>query len=209
MLIQEYEGSVCEIKTLKNVFISAGRIEKIGANELDIYDPSGPLPIITYKTPVKIAIFNSTLGFKMLAGQVYSSNRQTIRIVDVVDFLDYEKRRFFRLDIDASAALLLPQGDDLPPKKHQTRITNLSLCGMMFASKLSFKMGDKMSVKIALLKNGEDDLPVVIQRIEDQGDGITLYGAEIVDLDKRIEQNLCAYLFEQQRQQIQRKRANE
>lgn len=210
MLEKDYEGSICEVKTLKNEFLLAGHITRISEEGIEISDPSGPLPIYAYKTPVKVSVFNSHLGFRMLAGQIYMSNREMIRVVNALDFLDYEKRRFFRVDTDASAFLLQEQhdgeGEPAEPIEHPIRVLNISLCGIMFSSQEKLRLGDQKTIRMALYKSVEEDMRVIIHRIKKHEDNAYVYGCEVVALDKRAEQNLCAYLFEQQRQQIKRKK---
>ena len=210
MALKQYEGSVCEVKTLKDAFLTSGLIEKIEDNTMEISDAPGPMPIIPYKTPVKIAMYNAVHGFKMMAGQVYISNKEHLKIVDVLDFLDYERRQFFRVDIDASAELLIKteiDSDEDEEKIHieklPVRMRNISLCGLMFETTRTFKKGDKLQVIMPLFKSSTEELSVVVQRFFER-DGKNYYGAEILDLDNRIEQLLCAYLFEQQRLQIQK-----
>ena len=216
MLEKDYEGSVCEVKTLKNVFIAAGRIDRIDGTDLEISDPSGPMPLLPYKTPVKISVFNSSLGFRVLAGQVYISNEEYIQVMHTLDFLEYERRRFFRLDIEAPAVLLVrgeapdgeevPDGEATPPEEVPVRVKILSLCGAMFESGRRYHVGQALSLRMKLYKSQEEVFQLVIHRGR-EWEGVYTYGAEIVDLSRRAEQNLCAYLFEQQRLQIQRNKA--
>ncbi len=218
MLGQEYVGSVCEVKTLKNVFILSGRIMKLPFGEIEITDPAGPLPLITYKTPVKIAVFNANLGFRMMAGQVYASTRKALRVVDVLDFVDYEQRRFFRVDIDASAELIIKSKNESEkdesndePKEEMAfpiRVKNLSLCGMMFETDLALKPDMRLEVRMALHKNMIDTIDITIHRVR-ENDGMFVYGVEFEQVGRRAEQNLCAYLFDQQRKQIQRSKSAE
>ena len=214
MMVKQYEGSICEVKTLKDMLLTSGRIEKIEEDTMEISDAPGPMPIIPYKTPVKIAMYNAVHGFKMMAGQVYISNKEYLKIVDILDFLDYERRQFFRVDIDASAELILPietdrdETEELNAKieKLPVRMRNISLCGLMFETDREFKKGDKLTVLMPLYKNSEEELAVVVQRFYER-DGKNYYGAEILNLDGRVEQLLCAYLFAQQRMQIQKRKS--
>lgn len=212
MLEKEYEGSVCEVKTLKNDFITTGKIHRIDGGEVEIVDPDGPLPVVPYRTSVKIAVYNSGLGFRMMAGRVYASGRERLRVVEVLEFLDFEQRRFFRVDFDGSAILIeedpVEAGEDSrqKPRMHPVRVKNLSLCGVMFETEQVYNMHDRLWLRIPLYHNTEEDLTITIHRIIDTEDGKFQYGAEILGMNNRVEQNLCAYLFEQQRQQILRKR---
>ena len=212
VLPKEYEGSFYEVKSLKNEFISSGIIHKITEDGIEITDPLGPMPILSFKMPVKIAVYNNTLGFRMMAGQVYLSNRDFIRIVDVIDFIDYERRRFFRVDIDVSGVLLVPpailkrQGiESEEPRKVPVRVKDLSLCGNLIETDLPLKIGDELTLLIVLYKSGEEELVTLVRRIGAEDENRKrLIGGEIPELSPRVEQQLCAFLFEQQRQQIRR-----
>lgn len=206
MLEKEYEGSVCEMKTLKNVLIATGRIDRIEGTEMEISDPSGPIAILPYKMPVKIAVFNNHLGFRMMAGQVYMANGEYIRVMNTLDFLEYERRRFFRLDIDAPAILIM-DGTNQEGEKEilewPVRVKNLSLCGVMFESDQHYPQGKELVLQLPLYRDKLETLRITIHRGQEWEDTY-LYGAEIQELGRQAEQNLCAYLFEQQRLQIQR-----
>lgn len=206
MLEKEYEGSVCEIRTLKNVLVATGRIDRIEDAVMEVSDPSGPIAILPYKTPVKIAVFNNNLGFRMMAGQVYMANGEYIRVMNSLDFLEYERRRFFRLDIDAAATLVLEEKQPDGSKEileRPVRIKNLSLCGVMFESAHHYPPDQEMILQVKLYKGKLEPLRITIHRGR-EWEKTYIYGAEIMEMSRQTEQSLCAFLFEQQRLQIQR-----
>ena len=216
LISKKHEGSIYEAKTLKNEYIASGVIRRVEGSEVDLMDPNGSMPIVAMNTPLKIAVYSSHEGFRMLAGQVYLSNREFMRVVDVVDFVNFERRRFFRVDVNMISRLLVPpevlahQGIEAEePRIVPTRILDLSLCGLLLETDLPLKSGDKLTVHLSLGKAGEEDIELVIRRIgRENSEGKRRIGAEIIELSPRVEQQLCAFLFEKQREHIRRAKSS-
>lgn len=211
MISEEYVGSVCEIKTLKNVLLTTGKIKTISPMEqsIEIDDEPNDMPLIPYGTPLKIGVFHAELGFHMLVGQTYLSNRRMLRAVNIIDYLEYERRRYFRLDMDAGAILtVVPSEDDGAAMVQEipVRIKNLSMCGMLLESDVPIEATAKLGVQMVLSRAGEESLLVAMVRAEEPKNGKYAYGVEIIDLDSRTEQKLCAFLFRQQQEQIRKSR---
>lgn len=94
----EYLGSVCEVKTIDNEMVAAGTIRAVTPEFIDVVDRSGSTPSAPYGMDVKISVFNSRQGFRVMVGKVYTSSMQFVRISDVKSVLDYERRHFFRVE---------------------------------------------------------------------------------------------------------------
>lgn len=99
----EYVSSICEIKTMDNNLIATGIIDEITGEYIEIGIKSGKISATHFATEVKINVFNSRLGFRVLVGNVYTSSMDFIRVIDVNNILDYERRHFFRVDLDLKA----------------------------------------------------------------------------------------------------------
>mgnify|MGYP000892613451 CR=1 FL=1 len=102
----EYIASVCEIKTLANELVATGTIQEITPEYIEVSDKTGFMSITPYGIPVKMNVFNSKNGFRVLAGKVYTSNPKFLRIVDVITLLDCERRHFFRVEVNMIAQIL-------------------------------------------------------------------------------------------------------
>ena len=217
MLLQDYNGSVCEVADLNNRLIAAGTM-KVYSEYVEVYDEGGHLPIVNLGTQVKLSLRHGKSGMRVMAGKVYVSNRKFLRLVELQNYADYEKRRFFRLTIDHSAFLLLPQEEEAETEVGEEesatecwqelpiRIQDISLCGMQFESGRAFAVGDRMGVSMALLNNELVDFEIEIRRIISEDKEIFRYGCEIVELPLHIEQKLCAFIFSEQQKQIRRSR---
>lgn len=196
MLPEKYKDAFCEIKTLKDSPITAGVIEKAEAGELWVKDPYGPLPIFSYNTFLKVSVLSIGSDFEVFVGRVYTSSEQSLRIVDVVGFAEFEKRGFFRVDTDMRAVLLT---DPETP----VRVRNASLSGIRFMSDILLEEGQETEMLAALYKNAEEILKIRIVRRDPYNDGF-MYAGEFYDVSLRQERAVCAFLYEQQRREIRK-----
>ena len=72
-LLDGYVGSSCVIKAKNNDLISMGVLHRIGKNFIDVSSSRNELPGIPYNLLIKLEIYNTQLGFKVLMGRVYLS----------------------------------------------------------------------------------------------------------------------------------------
>lgn len=222
----EYISSVCEIKTLSNELVATGTIRKITEEYIEVSDKTGLMPIAAYGTEVKMNVFNSKSGFRVLAGKVYTSSLKSIRIMEVVSLLDLERRHFFRVEVNMSAYVILlkkknqeaekEKPEEKPkeeldkqkgketPAVHAT-IRNLSLGGTLFSSTENYESGDIISIRLKFDRN-VFQFKGTVRRTGDTIHGQMLYGCEFMDVPKAAANALCAYIFQCQRQQIHKKR---
>ena len=98
MLSKEYSGLGCEVTDLNNRLIATGYLDLVG-DEAEVRDTSGNLPILGLNTMVKISVRNSKVGTWVMTGRVYISDRSFLRITELKNCTESEKRRFFRLAV--------------------------------------------------------------------------------------------------------------
>ena len=60
---KDYEGSVCEIKTMENELIAIGKIKEISQKYIKINNEKKELQIVDYGTSIKVNVFNGKNGF--------------------------------------------------------------------------------------------------------------------------------------------------
>lgn len=206
ILEKGYVGALCEVHTLKNVLLAAGRICRIKGESLEITGDSNDMPIITYNTPVKITVYHAGSKLKVLVGQVYLSNHELLSIVDVINFVDYERRRYFRLDVSVSAYALVPvrEGEEAT-ERLPVHIQNLSLCGLLLEGEYPWKQGDGIKLELPFCGLGVL-VDGIVRRIQEQESGRLAYGVEFIGLDDKTEQKICAFLFQKQREQLHKVR---
>ena len=82
-LLDGYVGSSCVIKAKNNDLISMGVLHRIGKNFIDVGSSRNELPGIPYNLLIKLEIYNTQLGFKVLIGRVYLSSPKLARIIDL------------------------------------------------------------------------------------------------------------------------------
>ncbi|MVB09765.1 PilZ domain protein [Caprobacter fermentans] len=204
-LPENYLRSPCEVKAMDNKPILTGYLDGTSDNEIQIVNKSDPLPVVHCNTTVRISIFNSTLGFRVLVGKVYLSTPVFIRISDVQSEADYEKRNFFRVRVDL-AAEVLPEDDRGNVRREEppvpVKIRDLSLSGLYFKSAIKLETGDRLSVRLKLYDSVVSISckivrKLVVERAQEDG-----YGCEFLQNSGPTFDLLCKYLFECQREQI-------
>ena len=214
MLLEKYNGLMCEVTDLNNRLIASG-VLWVSGEDVDIYDPDGHLPILNLGTQVKFSLRSAELGARVMAGQIYLSNRTFMRLVEVKSYSEFEKRRYFRLAIDHSAQLLPGKDPEGPLEKRPEetlewevpiRLKDISLCGMQFESDSPLTVGDRMRVRVALVHNELVTFDILVRRVIPRFEEMTRYGCEIVDLLPYAEQKLCAFIFGEQQRQIRSSR---
>ncbi len=217
---EEYLHSPCEIKTLSNKLISTGFLSNILQESLQMANSMDVLPILHCNTPVKISIYNSTLGFKVLVGKVFLSTPDMMQITDIQNLADFERRNFFRLDvnIDAKAYLIqedASEEDDASKKNHASEeddaseedhlfditVIDLSLSGFFIATHQHLEAG-QMFVTTLTLYDTNIPFRCQVQREQKVDYSHNGYGCAFLDSSNRQFDLLCKYIFEKQREQI-------
>lgn len=214
-LSKDYEGSVLEIKTMDNDLLATGRIAVLTEEYLQVGTYQGEkLPILRLNLPVKISVHNAKLGFRVLAGVVFLSTDGLLKITDVDNLQDFERRSFFRVPIkDMSAVLIREPKDDTEAVTAAEEIPiwldNVSLSGLLFTpkdTKREFLVGERFMVELSLPKN-KIAMNVRICRSEQHGLKPRKYGCEFFDYTQKQSDKLCNFIFETERE-IMRKKKN-
>lgn len=206
VLEDQYADSPCEIKTLSNDLLTTAVIQSVKDEYVEITNPGDILPLIHCDTIVKINIFNSKLGFRVLIGKVFLSTDDYMRVVEVQNLADFEKRNFFRIKVSLSAKAYIIE-DDLPPdgtlKLFPIHISDLSLSGCFLRSKKAMNKGQKLIINISLPEDISVAVCAVIQR-EQEVDfpNSRGYGCAFLDISPHQSDILCTYIFNRQREQI-------
>ena len=110
-----YVGSSCVIKAKNNDLITMGVMHRIGKNFIDIGSSRNELPSIPYNLLVKIEIYNTQIGFKVLIGRVYLSSPKLARVIDLNEATNDERREYFRISTrDTGVIYNCMRGDGHP-----------------------------------------------------------------------------------------------
>lgn len=201
---KEYEGSVCEIKTMENALIATGRIKDIAPKFIKIVNKNKDLQIVDYGTLIKINVFNTKLGFRVLVGNVYTSTKGEISIVSIVSLVDHERRNFFRVDMNLEAKALFRRNEkERRPAEVDVRIKDMSLSGIRFATTHQFEPDTLVIVEVVLTKRRPSSLQCrIIRQIGEQDGETHQYGCELIydDSNHDATDALCSFLFQKQRE---------
>ncbi len=206
----EYAESVCEIKTVNNTMIAIGKIKAVTEKYVKIYSNKNELRILSFGEELKVNIFNTRLGFKVILGYVYTSTRGELSLINSTVIADKEKRRFFRVDMDIDAKIIYRKRG--PSQEVGVKVLDMSLSGLRFKSDHEFKVGAIVSAVIDLnsdkkgkIKN--HTLPCKIIRIISRNDkGEFQYGCEFTENNGESSDELCSFLFKKQREFLNSRR---
>lgn len=204
-----YKGSVCEVKTLKNKLLTTGSVDEIGETSIKLANPGDSIDIITYKTKVKVGIFNSQLGFKVVIGSVYISTKEFLLIEDVQSITEFEKREFFRMDVKIPGRLIESSEESLDAVKFEdVLVENISLGGILFSvdsAKKVFENGGKLFLGIDF-PQGRDVFQCTVCRIIKDDLPLIRYGCRFDNCSSRQEDLLWRFILSKQQEEIRKAR---
>lgn len=214
----EYLSSVCEVKTVKNELVATGTITEITPEYIQISDRGNTMVGMRFGSAVKINIFNSRQGYRVLEGKVYLSTQQFLRVVELNSLLDREQRSAFRVRTTIRGKVFWPgkpAASEPGPSSGEVPVAgsgfpivveDLSVGGALLrGEERIFGGGDQLVLQFMLV-NLMMQLSGVVRRVEQQEDGTVRYGFEFQDIPDAQQDALCAYLFQQQREQINQRR---
>ncbi len=201
---KDYLQSVCEIRTADNRLLGTGILETIAEETLQIHQSSDILPTLHCDTFVNIHVLNKTLPSKSLVGKVFLSAPELIRIADVQNLTDFERRNFFRLKINISTQAYMIQ-EDVPAGQatqlFPVRVTDLSLSGCLIETKKKLEIGDRFVAALPIT-DVRISFNCEIRRKPKSEGRYSKYGCVFLENTNRQSDLLCKYIFEKQREQI-------
>lgn len=203
----QYLHSPCEIKTISNELLTTGSISDILHGAIQICNDFDVLPIVHCNTPVKINVYNNTVGFKVLVGRVFLSTSELMQITNIQNLIDFERRSFFRLKVTKKAkACLLPTEttEEIDTPEFEVTITDLSLSGLFINTERRLEINQPFIVTFPLYGN-EIPFSCKVER-EKEVPHLNGYGCSFLDNTTHQFDLLCRYLFELQREQIKSSR---
>lgn len=207
-----YVGSSCVIKAKNNDLITMGVMHRIGKNFIDIGSSRNELPSIPYNLLVKIEIYNTQIGFKVLIGRVYLSSPKLARVIDLNEATNDERREYFRISTrDTGVIYNCMRGDYILDLEEEStdynglkvHLVDISLGGLMFRSREAFKVNDRFNIVIPAM--GDSMLfTCEVRRSVDRPDGEFGYGCEFMEMATKQEDLLYRYILKRQSDQLRR-----
>lgn len=217
VLTADYEGCVCEIKTMQNDLLATGIVNLIEEDGIEIIGIDGEkLPLLHYNLPVKFTIFNNAAGFLMLAGTVYISSDWLLRIADPEELQNFERRMFFRINVETMARMrpipnkeMTNEAIEATIEPIEVKLRDVSLGGFLFESADIYRMGDQFLVEFTLVsvlrkfrcgvKRNAGESVVGFRRFN-------RYGCTYLEPTTAQQDSLCRDLFYLQRVELKKKR---
>lgn len=211
-LADGYVGSSCVIKAKNNDLISMGVLHRIGKNFVDVGSSRNELPGIPYNLLIKLEIYNTQLGFKVLIGRLYLSSPKLARIIDLNEATNDERREYFRISTrDIGIIYNCMRGDDVLDMEEEPKDVNgikvqlvdISLGGLMFRTKEVLGVGETFSIVIPAMK--ENMLyECTIRRSVEKPENYIGYGCEFSEMTNLQEDILYRYILRCQNEQLKR-----
>lgn len=211
VLPDEYIGSSCVIKTKKNDLLTMGTLHRIRNSYMDITSSRNELPEIPYNLLVKIEVYNSQRGFRVLLGKVYLSSKTILRLIDISEAASDERREFFRINIQGEAIIydmnhmLLDQTEGAEEDGISVEMIDVSLGGLLFKTSLTFHVGDRFPMRLPMVEATKLFYCIVRREVK-TNDGTNGYGCEFQELDMMQEDRLYKYILKRQNEQLKRVR---
>ena len=205
VISKEYANSVCEIKSMSNILIAVGRIMEVTEKYIRISSGKNELRVLNFHEEIKVNIFNATLGFKVIVGEVFTSTPGELAISDVSMLTDRERRNFFRVDMELEASILYRRRG--PVHELSAKVLDMSLSGLRVQVDHEFFEDDVISVVVDLRTSKTAKKKIctfpcrVVRVIESAERGELQYGCEYTSKQDDVTQDaLCSFLFVKQRE---------
>ena len=209
-LEKEYAESVCEIKTMDNLMMAIGKVKEVTDKYVKLYSKKKELRIMDFGEVLKVNIFNTRLGFKVIVGNVYTSTKSELSMINVSILTNKERRNFFRVDMNLDAKVIYRKRG--PSKEADVKVLDMSLSGLRFKSDLEFSENAIVSIVLKLTPNGrgigkEYTFPCKIVRIiPNEDENMFQYGCMYTGDNEDSSDALCSFLFKKQRESLNSQR---
>lgn len=201
----DYLSSVCEVKNMTNELVATGAVTEITPEYIQITDRTNSMIALRFGTKVKVSIFNTRLGFRVVEGKIYVSNHEFMRIVEINNLLEEEQRTSFRVRTTIRGRVFQKGEAMVASGGIGILIEDLSLGGALLRSSENFSRGEQLTLQFTL-EHLVLQLVGNICRIKRLENGVTEYGFAFEEIPEAQQDALCAYLFRRQREQLNSQR---
>ena len=202
ILVEGYQEASCLVKTKKNDLLLMGKLSTIRESYIDLTGTRNNLPEIPYQTPVKIEVYQSQLGFKVLEGSVYLSSPLLLRIIQLKEAAASEQREYFRINVNRPGYVY-----DSQMKETKVELIDISLGGLMFQSEEEFEEDQEITIRTSFLDTASVLHCVVLRCVqllgEKAGESSSMgYGCEFTELNAQQEDQIYRYMLKKQNDQL-------
>ncbi|MDD3429066.1 MAG: PilZ domain-containing protein [Oscillospiraceae bacterium] len=211
IVLEDFAGCVCEIKTMDNDLLLVGRISSANEERIDILslDKNDKLPLIPYEKRVKLITYVSSVGFQLLMGTVYLSSDLLLSLVEVQPEQSFERRTYFRMNINSYGEITVRDpAQEVEAQQLSVKVYDVSLGGMRVGTDKKWETGDQFIIVFDLLNRKMEFTCRICREIhrDNAPKNEKQYGCEFVNCSERQLDVLCKILFELQRQEIRKKK---
>lgn len=210
-----YPGMTVVVLTLDNELLFLGKIDQIANNSIQIREVSGShLPQVIYNSEVKLRGFLKGMRPFMLYGMICGSTERMWKVDRLQVLYTEEKRSFFRQRVSTHAQVTRVGNDMISdsPQVHcdLCHILDISIGGLLFASKELYQTGEHLLISDAQIVPGESPFSFTccVRRVE-KGHKNDLYGCQFEKLTANEQDRILRALFIAQKKDIQVQRARE
>ncbi|MCU6734555.1 PilZ domain-containing protein [Diplocloster agilis] len=209
-LPDSYVGSSCVVKTKNNDLLTMGTLHRVKEKYIDISSSRNELPEIPYNLLVKVEIYNTRIGFRVLIGRVYISTKQMARITDLNEATNDERREYFRISTRDEGIIynLVRKAEEDEAQNEdandiRVQLVDISLGGLMFKIKRELTPDDSFNIMIPKLGDSMLYACEIRRRVE-RADGYLGYGCEFMEMTVLQEDLLYKYILKRQNDQLRR-----
>ncbi len=208
---KDYAESVCEIKTMDNMLMAIGKIKEVTDSYIKLYSKKKEFRVMDFGEVIKVNIFNTKLGFKVIVGNVYTSTRAELSMMNVSVIASQERRNFFRVDMNLDARVIYRNRG--PSREADVSVLDMSLSGLRFKTELEFSEGSIVSIVLKLTPNGrgigkEHTFPCqIVRKITNEDENMFQYGCQFTGDIEDSSDALCSFLFKKQRESLNENRS--
>lgn len=205
---ERYLNSVCKVRSMENAILTAGYIREITDTYITIHNEPEIPSIINYNKKVKLSILNGKLGYKTLIATVYTSTNKVLKLCDIQEMDEFEKRTFYRVNVSLDGIVTIhPVSKDAENEEGQSylaTIENVSLSGVLLKCSYKLKLRDRISVTL-ITPFGKLEFLSVVRRIEtNDTDQTDAYGCEFEEYPDRLGDALWKYMMYKEREDIRK-----
>lgn len=194
----EYEGSLCEIKTIENTFLTTARISSVSPDKMKFQVKGKAVRSVRFGTRLKINIINSRLGFRVIEGKVFTYSFGTLTVTDIFSIVEKERRKSLRVDMNVGTKASFENSFTGKTAFADITIKNMSVNGVKFTSRQHFDMGSTVLFSLDLKGRHVIDLScTVIRRGAEVSDGDIGYIGKFGNASSR-EDEICSFLLQKQ-----------
>ena len=209
-LPDSYVGSSCVVKTKNNDLLTMGTLHRVKEKYIDISSSRNELPEIPYNLLVKVEIYNTRIGFRVLIGRVYISTKQMARITDLNEATNDERREYFRISTRDEGIIynLVRKAEEEEAQNEdandiRVQLVDISLGGLMFKIKRELTPDDSFNIMIPKLGDSMLYACEIRRRVE-RADGYLGYGCEFMEMTVLQEDLLYKYILKRLNDQLRR-----